>query len=168
MKYCRRCGASNEDNSRFCTNCGESFHKISQGPLNNKEIKGKKNRGLEIATIVFTIFAFIPILILIFSFNSLANINSINDSQDFANSLSAILTFYVGDGLGFSFGLVAFILGIVNFRKNKESRPMSTILLILDILIFVAIIILIAFNFFAYIDVIEKMADYYRHQYPQN
>ena len=168
MKYCNRCGASNEDNVRFCTNCGESFDRISQRPLYKKEIKQKKNRGLSITTIVFTIIALIPLIILIFSFKALANIDSINDSQEFANALSACLSFYVGDGLGFTFGLVAFILGIVNFIKNKESRRMSTILLIVDILIFAAIIVLIALNFFAYLSVIENIVNYYQHQYPQN
>ncbi|WP_433775139.1 zinc-ribbon domain-containing protein [Bacillus wiedmannii] len=50
MKYCSKCSKSNDENSKFCSNCGEAFSHKKQEALNqNENIKSIKNESVTIS-----------------------------------------------------------------------------------------------------------------------
>ncbi|PGY17735.1 zinc ribbon domain-containing protein [Bacillus cereus] len=74
MKYCSKCSKSNDENSKFCSNCGEAFSHKKQEALNqnenvksikdesvtisNKDIPGFKKQIFIVSTIIVLLFTY--------------------------------------------------------------------------------------------------------------
>ena len=71
MKYCSKCGASNQDDARFCEKCGHEFDKPIEGEVVDKNKKSSTSTYEILTIIVFVLmiigtvtlgFALIPLI----------------------------------------------------------------------------------------------------------
>ena len=139
MKYCTNCGTPNDENTNFCSKCGQSLNKninqvnyVPAAQVNGQVYYGKKKsrNGLSIASMVLGIIgAFYGFVVLVSQSEAEKSLREylVDNNIRYSDYDSAKIAFGIGYALiPLVLGIIGLILGLVAKKNGKAIAGIIT------------------------------------------